>query len=197
MAATSTFRTLTPRQTFATEIFEGDNQTYGVGMPLILTFSHPISDHRAVERSLELWTSKRVVGAWYWDGDTHALLPTARLLAGAHQGASGRPPGRRPGSARPLRRPHPHAELRDRTLADRRGRHAEPPRAHLPGPAPLRRLADELGAPRRRHPRRHLPDDRQGQSRRHDRAGLQHRGALVGEVHLERRFHARRLLVGG
>jgi lipoprotein-anchoring transpeptidase ErfK/SrfK len=70
VAATSTFRTFTPRQTFATEIFEGDNQTYGVGMPLILTFSHPISDHRAVERSLELWTSKRVVGAWYWDGES-------------------------------------------------------------------------------------------------------------------------------
>ncbi len=70
VTATSTFRTLMPHQTFATEIFEGDKQTYGVGMPIILTFSRPISERRAVERALELWTSRRVVGAWYWDGDS-------------------------------------------------------------------------------------------------------------------------------
>ena len=67
---TSTFRTLTPRKTFSTLIFEGRNQTYGVGMPIILRFDQPIIDRRAVERSLALWTSRRVVGAWYWDGDT-------------------------------------------------------------------------------------------------------------------------------
>ena len=67
---TSAFRTLTPASTFTTEIFEGQGQTYGVGMPIILTFSHPIEDKAAVERSIELTTSKRVVGAWYWDGDS-------------------------------------------------------------------------------------------------------------------------------
>jgi lipoprotein-anchoring transpeptidase ErfK/SrfK len=64
---TSTFTTLTPPATFSTNIFEGDGQTYGVGMPLILTFSQPITDKAAVERSLEIRTSKPVVGAWYWD----------------------------------------------------------------------------------------------------------------------------------
>jgi lipoprotein-anchoring transpeptidase ErfK/SrfK len=67
---TSAFRTLTPATTFTTEIFEGQGQTYGVGMPIILTFSHPIKDKAAVERSIELTTSKRVVGAWYWDGSS-------------------------------------------------------------------------------------------------------------------------------
>jgi len=67
---TSAFRTLTPADTFTTEIFEGQGQTYGVGMPIILTFSHPITDKAAVERSIELTTSKRVVGAWYWDGSS-------------------------------------------------------------------------------------------------------------------------------
>ncbi|HEX4088148.1 MAG TPA: Ig-like domain-containing protein, partial [Trebonia sp.] len=67
---TSTFHTLTPAKTFTTEIFEGENQTYGVGMPIILTFSHPITDKAAVERSIELKTSNRVVGAWYWDGSS-------------------------------------------------------------------------------------------------------------------------------
>jgi lipoprotein-anchoring transpeptidase ErfK/SrfK len=69
VTATSTFRTLTPSQTFRTEIFEGYRQRYGVGMPVILTFSRPIIDKAAVERSLQLRTSTPVVGAWYWDGD--------------------------------------------------------------------------------------------------------------------------------
>jgi len=63
----STFKTLAPAQTFTTMIFEGYNDTYGVGMPIMLTFSHPITDRAAVERSLSITTSKPVVGAWYWD----------------------------------------------------------------------------------------------------------------------------------
>ena len=78
---TSTFRTLTPRQTFRTEIFEGYHQTYGVGMPIILTFSQPITNKAAVERSLQLTTSTPVVGAWYWDGNQTLRLPAAGLLA--------------------------------------------------------------------------------------------------------------------
>jgi lipoprotein-anchoring transpeptidase ErfK/SrfK len=38
-------------------------------MPIMLTFSQPIKDKAAVERSLQVATSKPVVGAWYWDGD--------------------------------------------------------------------------------------------------------------------------------
>ena len=71
VTTTSTFRTLTPAQTFSTMIYEGSNQTYGVGMPIMLTFSTPITNKAAVERSLELTTSKPVIGAWYWDGDEH------------------------------------------------------------------------------------------------------------------------------
>ncbi len=70
VTATSSFRTLRPAQTFSTMIFEGYRQTYGVGMPIILTFSRPITHRRAVERSLELRTSKPIVGAWYWDGSS-------------------------------------------------------------------------------------------------------------------------------
>ncbi|MGH3191066.1 MAG: Ig-like domain-containing protein, partial [Streptosporangiaceae bacterium] len=67
----STFRTLTPAQTFSTEIYEGSGQSYGVGMPIMLIFSQPITNRAAVERSLQLTTSKPVIGAWYWDGDEH------------------------------------------------------------------------------------------------------------------------------
>ena len=71
ITATSRFRTLTPSATFSTEIFEGSNQTYGVGMPIMLIFSQPITNRAAVERSLELTTSKPVIGAWYWDDSEH------------------------------------------------------------------------------------------------------------------------------
>ena len=65
---TSSFRTLTPARALTAEIFEGYQQTYGVGMPIILTFSQPVTDKAAVERAITLQTSKPVTGAWYWDG---------------------------------------------------------------------------------------------------------------------------------
>jgi lipoprotein-anchoring transpeptidase ErfK/SrfK len=65
----SRFRTLTPGSAFSTTIFEGYKKTYGVGMPIILDFSVPIENKRAVERSLQVTTSRPAVGAWYWDGD--------------------------------------------------------------------------------------------------------------------------------
>lgn len=66
---TTRFRTLAPHQTVQAQIFEGSGVTYGVGMPVMLQFSRPVDDRAAVERSLQLWSSRRVVGAWYWDGD--------------------------------------------------------------------------------------------------------------------------------
>jgi lipoprotein-anchoring transpeptidase ErfK/SrfK len=65
---TSAFSTLSPAQTFTTQIFEGYQQSYGVGMPIILTFSQPVTDKAAVERAITLRTSRPVTGAWYWDG---------------------------------------------------------------------------------------------------------------------------------
>ena len=38
-------------------------------MPIILNFSHPITNKAAVERAISITTSRPVVGAWYWDGD--------------------------------------------------------------------------------------------------------------------------------
>jgi lipoprotein-anchoring transpeptidase ErfK/SrfK len=68
ITATSSFHTMTPAQSFSTEVFEGSGATYGVGMPIMLTFTEPISNKAAVERSLQLTTSNPVVGSWYWDG---------------------------------------------------------------------------------------------------------------------------------
>jgi lipoprotein-anchoring transpeptidase ErfK/SrfK len=63
----SAFRTFRPAHTFEARIIEGYRQTYGVGMPIILYFSRPVANRAAVERALQITTSKRVVGAWYWD----------------------------------------------------------------------------------------------------------------------------------
>jgi len=64
----SSFRTFAPARTFSAQIVEGYRQTYGVGMPIILYFDRPIVNRAAVERALQITTSKPVVGAWYWDG---------------------------------------------------------------------------------------------------------------------------------
>jgi lipoprotein-anchoring transpeptidase ErfK/SrfK len=57
-------------------IFEGYHQTYGVGMPIMLLFSHPIVNRAAVERSLSITSSKPVVGSWYWDNSETLVFRT-------------------------------------------------------------------------------------------------------------------------
>jgi lipoprotein-anchoring transpeptidase ErfK/SrfK len=71
VTTTSTFGTLQPSSTFITQIFEGLNATYGVGMPIQLTFTHPITNKAAVEQALHVTTSQPVVGAWTWLDDEH------------------------------------------------------------------------------------------------------------------------------
>ena len=71
VSVTSTFTTLKPANTFHAHVFEGDHATYGVGMPIQLTFNHPITDKAAVERALHVTTSQPVVGAWAWADSEH------------------------------------------------------------------------------------------------------------------------------
>jgi lipoprotein-anchoring transpeptidase ErfK/SrfK len=65
---TSSFRTLTPSATFSAATVLG-NQTYGVGMPIMITFSSPVIHRAAVEKAIQITSSKPVVGAWMWDGN--------------------------------------------------------------------------------------------------------------------------------
>lgn len=69
--ATASFRTLVPASTFTADVSEQEGATYGVGMPIQVTFSQPIVNKAGVERALQLRTSKPVVGAWYWLDDQH------------------------------------------------------------------------------------------------------------------------------
>jgi lipoprotein-anchoring transpeptidase ErfK/SrfK len=66
---TSSFRTFRPARGFTASTTITRGEVVGVGMPIMLTFSRPIMDKAAVERSLEIWSSKPVTGAWYWMND--------------------------------------------------------------------------------------------------------------------------------
>lgn len=65
----SSFRTLAPTSVFQAHISEAAGATYGVGMPIQLSFDHPVTNKTAIEKVLHLRTSKPVVGAWYWLDD--------------------------------------------------------------------------------------------------------------------------------
>ncbi len=67
---TGSFRTLTPRHTFSAMTSLGTGQAFGVGMPIMVTFSRPVTRKAEVERSLEIRSSTPVTGAWYWMSDT-------------------------------------------------------------------------------------------------------------------------------
>ncbi len=62
----ATFRTSAPTRTFTASVAEQPGETVGVGMPIMVTFSRAIRDKGDVERSLQLRSSKPVVGAWFW-----------------------------------------------------------------------------------------------------------------------------------
>ena len=88
VTTSTTFQTFTPHQTFGARITAvGTNQNisgeisaqqYGVGIPITIVFSRPISNKAAVERAIQLTTSKRVVGAWSWQDDKTVIFRPRR-----------------------------------------------------------------------------------------------------------------------
>jgi lipoprotein-anchoring transpeptidase ErfK/SrfK len=76
-AITQRVQTLTPARTFSAQVNQDDSAaeesggTYGVGMPIMVSFSQPVTDRAAVERSFQLRSSAPVVGAWHWLDSTH------------------------------------------------------------------------------------------------------------------------------
>jgi lipoprotein-anchoring transpeptidase ErfK/SrfK len=81
VTATSSFRTLTPPATDTASTVIGD-QDYGVGMPIMICFSSPVStSHQAqVERSIVIKSSKPVVGAWMWESAAGTCYQGAQVL---------------------------------------------------------------------------------------------------------------------
>ncbi len=60
------FSTVTPARQISGRLNVGDAQTYGVAIPVALTFSAPVSDEAAVERALTVTTSVPTTGSWAW-----------------------------------------------------------------------------------------------------------------------------------
>lgn len=66
----ASFATLSSARIFSASTTLGPGQNYGVGMPIMISFSHAITDKAEVERALLITSSKPVTGAWYWMSDT-------------------------------------------------------------------------------------------------------------------------------
>jgi lipoprotein-anchoring transpeptidase ErfK/SrfK len=85
LTISNTFQTFTPRQSFSAAITAlgtdqnvsseiVDGREYGVGIPITVMFSRPVRNRGAVERAIELRTSKPVIGAWYWQDDKTVIF---------------------------------------------------------------------------------------------------------------------------
>ena len=145
---TSSFRTFTPRKTFSTRVVEGYRQTYGVGMPIILYFSRPVTNKPAVERALQISTSKPVVGAWRWDSQCGTApeclyFRPRHYWRAAHARELHRSPERSGGRTRCLRASHPDPDVHDRPLADCGCEHRTPLPERVPQREEVRALADQ------------------------------------------------------
>ena len=108
-------------------------QTYGVGMPITLTFDHPVTNRRAVERALHVRASKPVTGAWYWDGDSTVYFRPRNYWPAAHHRALRGRPGRRARRRPASTATHTLTQVFTiGALADRGGQHDRAPRPDLP-----------------------------------------------------------------
>ena len=75
--ATSTFQTLTPKQTFGiADITPMPGETIGVGMPIIVKFSDPVYNRADVERGMRVTSTKPAEGTWRWYGNDEAVYRT-------------------------------------------------------------------------------------------------------------------------
>ena len=63
------FTTVTPARTVKASLNVGDGKTYGVGMPVSITFDKDVTDKANVQKALMIETSVPVEGAWAWLSD--------------------------------------------------------------------------------------------------------------------------------
>jgi lipoprotein-anchoring transpeptidase ErfK/SrfK len=67
---TTTFTTVAPTATAKVKMSPIQDETVGIGMPIMLTLTEPTADRAAVERRLSVESSPPVTGSWYWLSDT-------------------------------------------------------------------------------------------------------------------------------
>ncbi|WP_211257782.1 L,D-transpeptidase [Lentzea albidocapillata] len=69
---TGSFRTIKPQRLTGAKLNVGDHQTYGIAQPVKVTFSAPVADKAAVQKSMTVTTSVPTEGAWAWLSDQEA-----------------------------------------------------------------------------------------------------------------------------
>lgn len=67
---TSTFTTAAPSKVLGSKMAPLEGETVGVGMPIVVYFTAPVTDRAAVEKTLKVEESTPVLGAWHWYSDT-------------------------------------------------------------------------------------------------------------------------------
>lgn len=73
----ATFATLKAAQELdIIDVTPSKNEKVGVGMPIQVTFNRPVGDKEAVERALEVKSTKPATGAWYWVSDSKVIFRT-------------------------------------------------------------------------------------------------------------------------
>lgn len=84
--ATSAFTTLKPAKTFGiADVTPGiKGEKVGVGMPIMVRFTAPVTNKAAVEKALRVKAEKPVEGAWRWIDPTYVIYRTKTYWA-AHQ----------------------------------------------------------------------------------------------------------------
>lgn len=63
------FTTVTPARTVDASLNVGDGKTYGIAMPIVITFTRDVTDKASVQKMLTVTTSVPVEGAWAWLSD--------------------------------------------------------------------------------------------------------------------------------
>jgi lipoprotein-anchoring transpeptidase ErfK/SrfK len=71
-AITGSFRTVNPERLISAQLNVADNGTYGIAMPIALTFNSRVIDKAAVERALSVNLSVPTEGSWAWLDDRSA-----------------------------------------------------------------------------------------------------------------------------
>lgn len=74
---TSKFTTMKASSTVTvSDVTPSRRETVGVGMPIMVTFSSPIANKDAVEKALEVRSTKAVEGAWHWVTSQQVIFRT-------------------------------------------------------------------------------------------------------------------------
>ncbi|MFL6143639.1 MAG: Ig-like domain-containing protein [Labedaea sp.] len=82
-AVSGSFTTVKPKRQVRGTVNTGDGGTFGVAMPIAITFDAPVSDKAAVQKALKVETSVPTEGAWAWlDDRTVHYRPKAYWKSG-------------------------------------------------------------------------------------------------------------------